>query len=91
MLVLFLLTTPVQFGPGWVFLAGAYHALKRGAANMDVLVALGTLAAYLFSVFVCVRAMASNHAGARGSRVRALSLPSCFAVHVFVVVCLVSS
>lgn len=44
------LATPIQFGAGWQFYRGAYKALKNGSANMDVLVALGTSAAYLFSV-----------------------------------------
>eukprot|EP01134_Creolimax_fragrantissima_P007680 CFRG7680T1 len=57
MLVLFVLDTPVQFWVGWVFYRGAYHALKRRQANMDVLVALGTTAAYGYSVLACVLAM----------------------------------
>lgn len=47
-----LLATPVQFGPGWRFYRGAYHALKSGSANMDVLVAMGTSAAYFYSLWV---------------------------------------
>ncbi|MBO8127473.1 MAG: copper-translocating P-type ATPase [Firmicutes bacterium] len=46
-----LLATPVQFIPGWRFYKGAYHALKSGSANMDVLVAMGTSAAYFYSVW----------------------------------------
>eukprot|EP00124_Ichthyophonus_hoferi_P004977 Ihof_evm1s629 gene=Ihof_evmTU1s629 len=53
LLLLFLLTTPVQFGVGWKFHTGAYHALKRGTANMDVLVVLGTLSAYIYSLVAC--------------------------------------
>jgi len=45
-----ILATPVQFVAGWPFYRGAYTALKNGSANMDVLVALGTSAAYFFSV-----------------------------------------
>lgn len=44
------LATPVQFIAGWQFYRGAYQNLKHGTANMDVLVALGTSAAYFFSV-----------------------------------------
>ena len=44
------LATPVQFAVGWRFYKGAYHALRGGAPNMDVLVALGTSAAYFFSL-----------------------------------------
>ena len=48
----FVLVTPVQFVIGRKFYVASYHALKRGSANMDVLVALGTTAAYLYSLFV---------------------------------------
>lgn len=46
-----LLATPVQFIAGWQFYVGAYKSLKASAANMDVLVALGTSVAYFYSVF----------------------------------------
>lgn len=42
---------PVQFYVGWRFYKGAYHALKTKAPNMDVLVAIGTTAAFLLSVY----------------------------------------
>ncbi|MDD4775392.1 MAG: heavy metal translocating P-type ATPase [Syntrophomonas sp.] len=45
------LATPVQFVIGARFYRGSYYALRSGAANMDVLVAMGTTAAYLFSVY----------------------------------------
>ncbi len=45
-----LLATPVQFLAGWQFYRGAYHSLRSGGANMDVLVALGTSVAYFYSV-----------------------------------------
>jgi Cu+-exporting ATPase len=45
-----LLATPVQFWSGRRFYSGAWKALRGGTANMDVLVALGTTAAYAFSV-----------------------------------------
>ncbi|MHB1682610.1 MAG: heavy metal translocating P-type ATPase [Bacilli bacterium] len=48
------LATPVQFVVGWRFYKGAYHALRGGAPNMDVLVSLGTSAAYFFSLAVLV-------------------------------------
>jgi len=44
------LATPVQFVAGWQFYRGAYTALRNGSANMDVLVALGTSAAYFYSI-----------------------------------------
>lgn len=45
------LATPVQFWIGWRFYKGAYHAIKTKAPNMDVLVAMGTTAAYLLSIY----------------------------------------
>ncbi|MEI2767005.1 MAG: heavy metal translocating P-type ATPase [Nitrosomonas sp.] len=49
-----LLATPVQFWIGKRFYLGAWHALRSGGANMDVLVALGTSMAYFFSAVVTV-------------------------------------
>ncbi len=49
--VQFGLATVVQFIPGLRFYRGAYFALKGGAANMDVLVALGTTMAWAYSVW----------------------------------------
>ncbi|UTI42381.1 heavy metal translocating P-type ATPase [Niallia sp. RD1] len=46
------LSTPVQFLVGKQFYIGAYKALKNKSANMDVLVALGTSAAYFYSVYL---------------------------------------
>lgn len=46
------LATPVQFLIGWRFYRGAYYALKARAGNMDVLVSLGTSAAYGYSVYL---------------------------------------
>lgn len=39
---------------------GSYHALRRISANMDVLVALGTNAAYFYSVYVVIKALTSD-------------------------------
>jgi Cu+-exporting ATPase len=47
-----LLATPVQFGAGWRFYRGAWASLRGGAGNMDVLVALGSSAAYGLSAWV---------------------------------------
>jgi len=49
---LFILVTPVQFIGGWGFYRGAYNALKTRAINMDMLIALGTSVAYVYSVIV---------------------------------------
>ena len=45
------LATPVQFIIGWRFYEGAYKSLRGGGANMDVLIAMGTSAAYFYSVY----------------------------------------
>ncbi|WP_411344832.1 heavy metal translocating P-type ATPase [Paenibacillus sp. WLX1005] len=52
-----ILATPVQFVIGRQFYVGAYKALRSGSANMDVLVALGTSAAYFYSLFLMIRAL----------------------------------
>lgn len=46
------LATPVQFWLGWRFYKAAWSAIKAGAGNMDLLVALGTSAAYGLSVYL---------------------------------------
>ncbi|KAH8093397.1 cation-transporting ATPase [Aureococcus anophagefferens] len=46
-----LLATPVQFVLGFRFYVGAFNSLRYGTANMDVLVALGTSAAYFYSIY----------------------------------------
>ncbi|OMP68382.1 heavy metal translocating P-type ATPase [Domibacillus epiphyticus] len=51
------LATPVQFIIGKQFYAGAYKALKNKSANMDVLVALGTSAAYFYSVYLSIESI----------------------------------
>ncbi len=50
-MVQFTLATPVQLLVGYPFYRGAYLSLRSGSANMDVLIALGTTAAYLLSVY----------------------------------------
>ncbi|MFM8339332.1 MAG: heavy metal translocating P-type ATPase, partial [Fluviibacter sp.] len=47
-----ILATPVQLWVAWPFYRGAWHALKLGTSNMDVLVSLGTLSAYIYSLMV---------------------------------------
>src|SRR3989338_7859072 len=49
---LFILVTPVQFIGGWGFYQGAWNALKKKSVNMDLLIALGTSVAYIYSVIV---------------------------------------
>ena len=48
------LATPVQFWAGWPFLAGAWNALRHRTADMDTLIAVGTLAAFGYSVATMV-------------------------------------
>jgi len=59
-LLLWVLVTPVQFGFGTRFYRRAYRSLKHGGANMDVLVAMGTSAAYFYSVIFTVLAIATR-------------------------------
>lgn len=54
------LATPVQFFIGKQFYVGAYKALKNKSANMDVLVALGTSAAYFYSVYLAIQTLGRN-------------------------------
>ncbi|MBW4534468.1 MAG: heavy metal translocating P-type ATPase [Pleurocapsa minor HA4230-MV1] len=49
-----ILTTPVQFWCGYRFYIGAWKAFKRHAATMNTLIALGTSAAYFYSLFATV-------------------------------------
>lgn len=48
--IYWIMSTWVQFGIGWPFYRNAWSALRAGSANMDVLVVLGTTAAYLYSM-----------------------------------------
>ncbi|MDR7485061.1 MAG: copper-translocating P-type ATPase [Armatimonadota bacterium] len=50
--ILFGLTTPVVFWTGGIFIAGAWRSLVRRALNMSVLISVGVLAAYGFSVAI---------------------------------------
>jgi len=52
--ILLALATPVQLIAGWQFYVGAYKAIRNRRANMDVLIVLGTSAAYIYSLLVTV-------------------------------------
>ena len=52
--LMFALATPVQFYVGWDYYMGGFKALRNGAANMDVLVAMGSSAAFFYSVPVTI-------------------------------------
>ena len=51
---LLVLTTPVVFWCGWMFISGAYRALRNRSLDMSVLIAVGVLAAYLASVYLTI-------------------------------------
>ncbi len=48
----FALATPIQFVAGWRFYRGALNSLKNKSPSMDLLVALGTTASYVYSVYI---------------------------------------
>ena len=56
----FALATPVQFYVGWDYYAGGWNSLRHRSANMDVLVAMGSSAAYLYSLPVTVSLTLGN-------------------------------
>jgi P-type Cu+ transporter len=56
-----ILATPVQFIIGKQFYVGAYKALRNGSANMDVLVAMGTSAAYFYSLYQAIVTAGTHH------------------------------
>jgi len=58
--LLFLLTLPVQFWAGWQFYRGLVLLFKYRTADMNTLIAIGTLAAFFYSVFVLV-ALITNY------------------------------
>lgn len=56
-----ILATPVQFIIGWQFYVGAFKALKNQSANMDVLVVMGTSAAYFYSLYQAIQSIGQHH------------------------------
>ena len=52
--LLLILTTPIVFWTGSIFITGTYYSLKARKLNMSVLIATGVLAAYLFSVLLTI-------------------------------------
>jgi Cu2+-exporting ATPase len=52
--ILFILTTPIVFWAGSIFITGTYYSLKAKKLNMSVLISTGVLSAYLFSVLLTV-------------------------------------
>lgn len=56
----FLFATPIQFWAGWQFYRGTLGALRARTANMDSLIAIGTSAAYIYSVLVVLNAVSGE-------------------------------
>ncbi|HKJ37345.1 MAG TPA: heavy metal translocating P-type ATPase, partial [Anaerolineales bacterium] len=52
--MMWLVATPVQFYVGWQYYVGAYKSLRNGSANMDVLIAMGSSVAYIFSIVITI-------------------------------------
>ena len=55
------LATPVQFYTGWGFYTGGWKSIRNGTANMDVLVAMGSSAAYFYSLAVMLVPGVGHH------------------------------
>ena len=65
--VLWALATPVQFLIGWPFLRGAWKSLRHRAADMNTLVAVGTLSAYFYSAAATLFPALFRRAGVKPS------------------------
>lgn len=61
--ILLALTLPIQFYSGFGFYEGAWHSIKSKSANMDLLVSIGTLTAFIFSLFITLFPSAIPGAG----------------------------
>src|SRR5437899_3270048 len=59
--LLFVLTTPVYFYSGWIFLYSSFRALQQRTLNMSVLIAVGITAAYSFSVLLTILQSADSY------------------------------
>jgi Cu+-exporting ATPase len=59
--LMFAMTLPVQFYVGWDFYVGSWKSLRNGAANMDVLVAMGSSVAFFYSLVVILNPIWGEH------------------------------
>jgi Cu+-exporting ATPase len=59
--LMLVLATPVQFYVGWQYYVGSFKALRNRSANMDVLIALGSSAAYFYSLPVTFGWLSDGH------------------------------
>jgi Cu+-exporting ATPase len=55
--IMLFMATPVQFYVGWDYYTSSLKSIRRGSANMDVLVSIGSTVAYVFSCIVTVALM----------------------------------
>jgi len=59
--LILVMTLPVQFYVGWDYYVGSWKSLKNGAANMDVLVAMGSSVAFFYSLAVLLNPAFGEH------------------------------
>jgi len=59
--LMFMMALPVQFYVGWEYYIGSWKSLKNGAANMDVLVAMGSSVAFFYSLAVILNPAFGEH------------------------------
>ncbi|MCK5720278.1 MAG: copper-translocating P-type ATPase [Thiomargarita sp.] len=59
--LMLLLATPVQFYVGWSYYVNSWKSLKNGAANMDVLIAMGSSVAFFYSIAVMLHSNLGEH------------------------------
>jgi Cu+-exporting ATPase len=59
--LMLVLATPVQFYVGWQYYVGSFKALRNRSANMDVLIAMGSSAAYFYSLPVTFGWLSDGH------------------------------
>ena len=59
--LMLLMALPVQFYVGWDFYLGSWKSLRNGAANMDVLVAMGSSVAFFYSLLVILNPIWGEH------------------------------